>query len=344
MPFEPTTLSSAARLIAETLRKDYRLDPAPLLRKAGLDPEQLNVAGTRYPQARMGHLWQLAVEATSDQAFGLAVGQLARPTALHAVGFSWLASRTLREALERLCRYHRVISTLPVRAELLATPTGAALALSFEGARHPPAVAVDAFFAAVLQLCRAVAEADFRPLAVSLRRVDPGCAARYVELLGAPVRFAAGTDAMDFLQSTLDSPLRGDNPDVARATDQVTERYLETLDPQQVASEVRRLLVRLLPTGEVDQDRVASQLNRSSSTLQRQLQTEKTSYRQVLDDTRRKLAERYLGEGELPLSEIAYLVGFADQSNFSRAFKRWTGHSPTELSRVLRQQRMQLPG
>jgi AraC-like DNA-binding protein len=66
------------------------------------------------------------------------------------------------------------------------------------------------------------------------------------------------------------------------------------------------------------------------SSLQRALRSEGTSYRDLLEDTRRSLAEQYIAEQNYNLAQIAYLLGFADQSNFTRAFKRWTGMSPSE--------------
>jgi AraC-like DNA-binding protein len=119
-----------------------------------------------------------------------------------------------------------------------------------------------------------------------------------------------------------------DNPAIAVVVDQVAEQYVANLRPQPLAAAVRGLLRELLPTGEVGQATVASRLNRSLSTLQRQLQAEGLSYRAVLDDTRRSLAEAYLRHARFSQAEIAFLLGFSDQSNFSRAFRRWTGRSP----------------
>jgi AraC-like DNA-binding protein len=92
-------------------------------------------------------------------------------------------------------------------------------------------------------------------------------------------------------------------------------------------------LLTLLPSGEATQETVASSLNKSVSTLQRQLKAEGASYRAVLEETRRDLAERLLEEQRYALSQIAYLLGFSDQGNFSRAFKRWTGRSPAAFRR-----------
>jgi AraC-like DNA-binding protein len=90
----------------------------------------------------------------------------------------------------------------------------------------------------------------------------------------------------------------------------------------------------MLPSGKADQDTIASRLYRSTSTLQRQLSAEGTSYRDILETTRRGLAEKYLREGGHTQAEIAYMVGFSDQSNFARAFKRWTGVSPGEFRKT----------
>jgi AraC-like DNA-binding protein len=116
--------------------------------------------------------------------------------------------------------------------------------------------------------------------------------------------------------------------------DQLAERYVAGLQPQPVATTVRRVLRELLPTGAVGQETVASRLNRSLSTLQRQLQAEGLNYRNLLDDTRRSLAEAYLRDARFTRAEIAYLLGFSDQSNFSRAYRRWTGRSPGEYSKA----------
>jgi AraC-like DNA-binding protein len=85
-----------------------------------------------------------------------------------------------------------------------------------------------------------------------------------------------------------------------------------------------------LPSGGAHQDRIANSMHRSSSTLQRQLQSEGTSYREILKETRFGLAKEYLRDHRYSHAQIAYLLGFSDQSNFSRAFKRWTGVAPRQ--------------
>ena len=94
------------------------------------------------------------------------------------------------------------------------------------------------------------------------------------------------------------------------------------------------MLVQMLPSGHVDQDTIASKLHRSRSTLQRQLSGEGTSYRDILETTRQGLAEKYLQDSQYSQAQVAFMVGFSDQSNFARAFKRWTGMSPGEFQKA----------
>ena len=119
MLHERTTIAAVARLIGETLQSHYTVDPEPLYRQVGIDPERMNVSGARYPWIAMQKLWLAAAEATGDPCLGLTVGRNIRPTTFHALGFSWLASRTLLESLQRLVRYTKLLSTAPV--ELVIT-------------------------------------------------------------------------------------------------------------------------------------------------------------------------------------------------------------------------------
>ena len=89
-------------------------------------------------------------------------------------------------------------------------------------------------------------------------------------------------------------------------------------------------MVRLLPEGELGIDAVAAELNISRRTLQRRLADRDTQFLQVVQDVRKALAQRYLGDKRLAITEIAFLLGYADQGSFSSAFKNWYGQSPSE--------------
>jgi AraC-like DNA-binding protein len=331
MLYEPSTLAMTTNLLVSSLREEYFMDPAPVFASVGLDINRVLTPQCRYPLTQIAELWATARDITGDPLIGLKTGWYARPADFYAFGYSWLASGTLLEGVQRLCRYYQLLSTAAVDIELRNAGDTYGLSAAFpDESRCPPKEGIDAGMTALLKLCKVAAEKDVYPVRVELvcdSSVHPN---DYREQLGAPISFGHDVGTFYFAKSVFDERLHGDTPDVARATDKIAEQYLETLDPHQVASQVRRLLIALLPSGEADQDKVSSQLNRSTSTLQRQLQAEGLSYRQVLDDTRQDLAKEYLQQAKFSHAQIAYLLGFSDQSNFSRAFKRWTSESPRQ--------------
>jgi len=332
MLHERTTIAAAARLIGETLKSHYAQDPLPVFAKAGIDPSRLDISGARYPWDTMQRLWVAAAEAAGDPCFGLTVGRNIRPTTFHALGFSWLASRTLLESLQRLVRYTKLITTAPVELKLTSTDESWSLhdKIKDSGLADSKSneISVDAFFMAVVGLCRQASNTHFCAKSVHLSRADNGQLDTYVQMFEAPVFFGCETDWIEFDRTTLETPLPGDNLELAIANDRIAEEYIAALDPSRVVSEVRKLLIELLPSGEANQETIAGQMHRSLSTLQRQLAAENTNYKEIRENTRRDLAEQYVREGQYSLSQIAYLLGFSDQSNFSRAFRRWTGQSP----------------
>ena len=335
MLFEPTTIAGPARLMGETLKTNYSQDPMPVYLAAGIDPSRLDVSGARYPYSAMQRLWQACVDTTGDPCFGLVAGKKIRPTTFHALGFSWIASRTLLESLQRFVRYSKLLSTAPALINLQKEGELWMLedhALQ-EGKRDAHPAALDAFFMAVVSLCRQASDAHFCPAELRLCHPDYGQPERYIEAFNAPVLFNRKYDRILFHDQDLEKQLPGDNLELALANDRIAEDYIAALDPNDISTEVRKILIELLPSGEANQQQIAQHMNRSLSTLQRQLSTEGTSYKIIREQTRQELAEQYVREGRYSLSQVAYLLGFSDQSNFSRAFRRWTGHSPGNYAR-----------
>ncbi len=331
MLYEPTTLASTTAVLETSLREEYGIDPEPIFSQAGLPLAPPGSPQLRYPLAKIRELWALSKEASGDEAIGLKTGWYVKPANLYAFGYSWMASSTLFGAMQRLTRYIEVMSTASVDVRLIETDDSYALSSAFpDETKSPPKEGIDCGLTALLALCDIVAEKKIRPIRAELVCSPTTHPEAYHEALGAQIRFNADVGVLHFDKSTLQAPLPHGTPDIASATDKIAEQYIETLDPHKVASEVRRLLIDLLPSGKADQELVSSRLNRSTSTLQRQLQGEGLSYREVLESTQRGLAETYLRDNKHTLSQVAYLLGFSEQSNFSRAFKRWTSMSPRQ--------------
>ena len=332
---EPTTIASVARLIGETLEAEYAMDPAPLYRELNIDTTKFFRPGTRIVFSKMNGLWRRSAVLTKDPEFGVKVGSRVGPGDFFVLGHAWLASDTLHDGMKRLCRFINVLSTMG--GHMYIKSQGDSYALVETGNQRlvdPQQVAMDASYIALLRLCDFVTAKKVRPQSVALPQSASASPVDYEKILECPVSFDAEAEVWTFASSDVEAPLSGAVPDVADATDRIAEDYIASLDEGAVAHEVRQLIVQLLPSGHVDQDTVATRLHRSRSTLQRQLGTEGTSYRNILESTRQVLAEKYLQGGEHSQAEVAFMVGFSDQSNFARAFKRWTGMSPGEFQKA----------
>jgi AraC-like DNA-binding protein len=103
---------------------------------------------------------------------------------------------------------------------------------------------------------------------------------------------------------------------------------IRNLNSSDIVSRVKRAIVHDLPSGTPNEADIAKRAFVSSRTLQRKLADEGTSFRALLLEVRRELAEKYILDNSMPLAEISYMLGFSDTSSFSRAFKRWTGDPP----------------
>lgn len=335
MLYEPTTLASVARVVGETLQQEYGIDPAPVFARIGIDRAKFNRPGARVAYPKMRALWATAADASGDVDFGLRAGARAEPSDFYVLGHAWIASATLLGAMERLCRFTRIITTVPKSLVLDTSAHDVVLRRSFpDPSILENRVGLEAGFAAFLKMCALIRRGPVHPSRAELALPRESARRSIEDLFRCRVSCGHAEDALVFARHVVTEPLPGWIPDVLDATARIARRYLESLEQDRVTTEVRSLLTRMLPAGKADQAAVAARLHRSPSTLQRQLAAEGTSYREVLESTRRALAEHFLREGDYTQAEIAFMLGFSDQSNFARAFKRWTGMTPGGFRRV----------
>lgn len=332
---EPTTLASVAFRVADTLRADYGIDFAPTLEAIGVRLEKRTHPGSRVVRSKQAEIWRAARELTGEPAIGLVVGRHAEPRDFYVLGHSWLAATTLLDAFERMIRYRQVLSNTVAEVALARDGGNYVVSATYpDTERMPIPDGIDAGISAMLRLSEISLGRPVRPVKAELIFPADRHPEAYAERLQCPIRFECEHNALWFPADVMEEPLAGAVPAILDATDHIARDYIDSFDRSRVATQVRSLLVRMLPSGKVDQDTVASMLYRSASTLQRQLSAEGTSYRDVLAATRESLAKQYLADPEYSPSEVAYMLGFADQSNFGRAFKRWTGMSPGEYQKV----------
>jgi AraC-like DNA-binding protein len=329
----PSTLASWASLIARTLRR-YGLDVDAVFRAARVGPGPLPEPTSRYPVAAVRRLWAVASQASQDSCFGLEVGRSWHVTSFHALGYAALASATLREALARVARYCRVVTT-GVRVRLIDAGRETTLQLSStldaEGGPASLEPAAQAGLAALTTLCREARGAPIHPTRVLLTQDDNGCAPRLAAFFHCPIRFGAPSNALVFAASDLNAPLETSNPGLVRINEQAVTRYLAQIQSAGVGERVRAKLLATLPGCTVSQATVARELHMSQRTMQRRLKGEGLTFRDVLDSARRQLVGQYAEDRSITRTEMAYLLGFSEPRSLTRAMARWKAR-PDPLS------------
>lgn len=326
----PYTTLAANTLSMWRALESYGIDPAAMFRRAGLDPDKLHDPNARYRDANIMKLWQLTLEETKDPYIGFRVASFWHPSEAHALGYAWLASSTLKDALERTVRYIRIVSD-QARLTLEESEEEFRLIVDDPAGDYPtPVEDIDASFAVVVQLCRTCLGESFNPLRITMRRPEPPDPSLFAEYFRAPIQYSGNEDSICFDNADALAALPTANAEVARSNDKIIQHYLARFDRSNVGMQVRAKLTEQLSSGHVCQESVADALHMSLRSLQRRLKEEGTSYKALVDETRRELAAHYMAESHLSINEITYLLGFSEPSNFSRAFRRWTGKSPSD--------------
>lgn len=324
---ERTTSAAWVRGIAEALA-EAGLDARALCSEAGIDRETLCDPIGRCATERVSALWRLAVERSGDRAIPLRTAATTRPSKFEVLGYLMMSSPNLHAGLERLVRYLRILSDA---AAIELGDSGATCRLELElfGGRDPvPAERYEYDLLALLNFCRWIAGRELYPLQVEFAHAQPSEPQRWRDAFQCAVRFRAPRNALVFSSSDLALPLPAANPTLAELHDRFAGDHIKRLDHARLSVRAREIIIRGLPDGEPKREAIAKALCISEKTLQRRLLEEGASYQQLLDDTRRELAQRYLAQPNVSFAQAAYLLGFSDQGIFTRACKRWFEMTP----------------
>lgn len=308
--------------------------PADVCRDAHLDVTILARPDDRVPGSHMERLWQVAITLTGDPLVGAHMAESFHPAALDILGYVVLTCRTVGNVLEALVRYASLLND-GLRVELSHDGPRTVVILHIVTSHRENALeqssshVVDSMWIGLAKQLRLIARHPVVPLEVWFRH-GAADASEYRRLLGAPVKFGARDDRFILARNDLSQPLPSANPALLAVFEQHAEQLLNDLGSRQTAVGrvsgiiAGRLRGRVPAIGEV-----ASEMAMSARNLQRALQAEDRTFQQVLDDVRSALARRYLAEPSNSVSQVAFLLGFSEAAAFHRAFKRWTGLTPT---------------
>jgi AraC-like DNA-binding protein len=271
-----------------------------------------------------------AYKLTNDPGLALHLGMSAPPHTLNIAGEVLLHCSTIRLALAEIDRYLPLI--LPLARFHLEEVADRAH-LIFDGSFPDPGIdrfANEVTLAFVVRIGRHFVSRAEPPIVLRFRHAEPAYAQTYQELFGCPIEFEANRNEVVFARTLLDEeqPFRDENLCrllKTRADDLLNEGRAKVL----LHERVKLLLRRETNLSEVDLSSVARRVGMNERGLRRRLSAEGSSLSGLRDEVRREIALESLSDSALEIKQIADRVGFSDVSAFHRAFRRWTGSTPT---------------
>lgn len=309
--------------------EDCGIDPQPLFRQNGVNASSPFDPNTRISNHKVDRIMAIAAKQSGDPFFGLRESEYFLPSHMGPLGFAWLASSSLRAALERLQRYIRVINEttkISLNDEMGALVVSVTTTELSENVYHRDG----SNLAMLTSMCRFVSGSQWHPKRITFIHPEPADSAYYFSFFRCPVEFGEAENSLSIDACQADELLSGSNEQLAQLNDHIVIRYLASQARSDIVSQVKAAILENLGEGNVSESSVAESLHMSARSLNRKLKSESTSFRIVLLDIRTELANQYLNDATLTLTEISYMLGFSEISSFSRAYRRWTGLSPSD--------------
>lgn len=309
---------------------DASVDREALLRAVGIVPASLDDPATMVPDNEYyAFLERLAVLDANGTTIPLRAGAAMRCDDYGAFGLAWKSAINLRGSYDRAQRYARVLTNVSTY-EIEASEDGAFMNLHRVGERRlGMRLSNEASIASLASLSRQVSTEAFNPIGVYFKHAAPKSTADHEHYFGCPVEFESNRDALLLSNETLQTPNRLGDESISRFFDSHLETEISRFaDDSSLERRVRVEVSKSLCEGVPTISAVAQHFSMSGRTLQRRLSEQGYSYKAMVDEVRRQLADRLLKQTSYSLAEVAFMTGFSEQSAFNRAFKRWQGQTP----------------
>ncbi len=322
---EPRIWSSVVLGLLSVLA-EQNVNTAKILAASDLTVDDIQKPQSEIPLKKYLKFLESAAKETNDPLVGIRLARLAGPETLGAIGFLFLSSRTLGEAMGNLQHY---ISLLQGRTHVQLVQNEDEISFSYQlyqasdMARRQD---VEFSLALTCRLIRIYSGYNVRISSVNFRHSPAAPKIDYERLLKAPVFFEQDANSLSFPAAF--GQIRSKVLDCSLAP--ILQDFLDgevnrRRKMQTFTDEVSRLLMEGGVTPPITAAKVAHRLGLSQATFYRRLKSENTSFSHIVDDRNFELARSYLTELSLPITQIAHLIGFAESASFTRAFIRWSG-------------------
>ncbi len=309
------------------------IDSLQALKACGIDIHSLHDQEARISSIKFNELLDYCNQKLDKQDFSIQVAKQFQPSMFHVVGYAMMSSSSLKDALTRIVKFKQVLSNT---SELSLIEHDGDLIFNMTLFTHLDSnekilsrCVVETWLATIVQISRDLLDQTLVLKKVFLCYPRPAHDTTYLnDYFQCQVEFNATTSMLVFDSQQASIPLLSGNPQVNQIHEKLLTELLSRVNKNDLINMVTTIVCDNLPLGAPSQTDVANQLNMSLRNLQRKLHDKGTNYKDILDNIRKKMTMGYISQKHLSISEISYLVGFSDTSNFNRAFRRWTNQAP----------------
>ena len=323
-----TVLSVSSRALVTACER-LGLDVEALMGAVGITRALLDDPDARLEASKVSALWARAYELSGDPVLSLHAAEACPLGAYKVIDFMATNAATVGEAFRYSSRYFPLINTA---IRLPIDESGDPVTFDIVDETGPQGVTrpyAEYCFAAFLLHVRDATGVDFPIRRLTFVHRQPADIREHERIFGCPIRFGAEHNRMSIDRAAWETPTTGGNPGVLQVLSEHADLLLEKLPKgPDLVERTRKAIGERLRGGDSSLESVARELGMSDRSLQRHLQELGFSYHALADEVRAATARLYLDQPDIAVSEVAYLLGFADQSTFNRAFKRWTGSTP----------------
>jgi AraC-like DNA-binding protein len=327
-PREGTVLTVSSRALIAACER-LGVDTDTLLRTVGIRRETLEDPDARLQNREAGALWAKAYELSGDPVLSLHVAEACPLGAYKVIDYMGANARTVGEAFRYSARYFPLINTA---VRLTIDESGDPVTFDVAGESGPAGVSrpyAEYCLAAFVLHVRAATGVAFELRRVTFTHRLPPDVSEHERVFGCPVRFEAEHNRLYLDRAAWEARTSAAHSGVLAVLAEHADLLLSRLPcGPDLIERTRRAIGGRLRGGDPSLESVARELGMSERSLQRHLRELGYTYAALADEVREATARLYLEQPDIALAEIGYLLGFADQSTFNRAFKRWTGCTP----------------
>lgn len=331
-----TVLTVSSRALIEACDR-LGLDTEALLRSVDIPRQALEDPDARLDAGKVRGLWAKAYERSGDPVLSLHAAEACPFGAYKVIDFMASNAATVGEGFRYGSRYFGLINTgirLPI------DDSGDPVAFDIVDESGPAGVSrpyAEYIFATFVLHVRAGTGVSFPVRSVTFVPAAPPDSAEHERVFGCPVRFGSEHNRLCIDRRVWEMPAAGANPGMLQVLSEHADLLLQKLPRgPDLVERTRRVISERLRGDDSSLESVARDLGTSARSLQRHLHDLGYSFDALADEVRAATAQLYLGQPDIAVAEVAYLLGFADQSTFHRAFKRWTGCTPARFRAQVR--------